>query len=58
MPKAVKLTTGAFDAMENDPRLSQAEAMRKTMAALVSGQIASRDDVARGYLLTCPNLFA
>jgi len=25
---AVKLTTGAFDAMENDPRLSQAEAMR------------------------------
>ena len=33
---AVKLTTGAFDAMENDPRLSQAEAMRTAMAALVS----------------------
>ncbi len=33
---AVKLTTGAFDAMENDPRLSQAEAMRNAMAALVT----------------------
>jgi CHAT domain-containing protein len=35
---AVKLTTGAFNAMENNPRLSQAEAMRTAMAALVSDQ--------------------
>ncbi len=40
-PAAVKLTTGAFDAMENDPRLSQAEAMRAAMAALVSDQTIS-----------------
>ncbi len=32
---AVKLTTGAFDATERNPRLSQAEAMRDAMAALV-----------------------
>src|SRR5208337_3229186 len=38
---AVKLTTGAFGAMENDPRLSQAEAMRTAMAALVSDQTIS-----------------
>lgn len=35
---AVKLTTGAFSAMENNPRLSQAEAMRTAMAALVTDQ--------------------
>ena len=35
---AVKLTTEAFNAMENNPRLSQAEAMRTAMAALVSDQ--------------------
>jgi CHAT domain-containing protein len=35
---AVKLTTGAFSAMENNPRLSQAEAIRTAMAALVSDQ--------------------
>jgi CHAT domain-containing protein len=35
---AVKLTTGAFSAMENDPRLSQAEAIRITMAALARDQ--------------------
>jgi CHAT domain-containing protein len=33
---AVKLTTWAFNAMENNPRLSQAEAIRTAMAALVS----------------------
>jgi CHAT domain-containing protein/Tfp pilus assembly protein PilF len=38
---AVKLTTGAFSAMENNPRLSQAEAMRTSMAALVSDQAIS-----------------
>ena len=38
---AVKLTTGAFSAMENNPRLSQAEAMRTAMAALVSDQTVS-----------------
>ena len=35
---AVKLTTGAFSAIENNPRLSQAEALRTAMAALVSDQ--------------------
>ncbi len=35
---AVKLTTGAFDAMENDPGLSQAEAMRAAMASLVADE--------------------
>ena len=35
---AVKLTTEAFNAMENNLRLSQAEAMRTAMAALVSDQ--------------------
>jgi CHAT domain-containing protein len=34
---AVKLTTGAFSAMENNPRLSHAEAMRTLIGALVSG---------------------
>jgi CHAT domain-containing protein len=38
---AVELTTGAFNAMENNPRLSQAEAMRTAMAALVSDQSVS-----------------
>jgi len=38
---AVKLTTGAFNAMENNPRLSQAEAMRTSMAALLSDQTIS-----------------
>jgi CHAT domain-containing protein len=38
---AVKLTTGAFNAMENDPRFSQAEAMRTAMAALVGNQTIS-----------------
>lgn len=35
---AVILTTGAFDAMENDPRLSQAELMRASMAGLVANR--------------------
>ena len=35
---AVKLTTGAFDAMETDPRISQAEAMRAAMASLVADE--------------------
>jgi CHAT domain-containing protein len=35
---AVKLTTEAFNAMEHNPRLSQAEAMGMAMAALVSDQ--------------------
>jgi CHAT domain-containing protein len=40
---AVKLTTGAFDALRADPRISRAEALRRSMAQLI---MAGRPDEA------------
>jgi CHAT domain-containing protein len=43
---AVKLTTGAFDALRADPKIGRAEALRRSMARLI---VAGGDEAQPEY---------
>lgn len=40
----VKLTTGAFEAMKNDPKIGRAEALRRAVLAMIDNAGKSQDD--------------
>ncbi len=48
-PAAVRLTTGAFDALEKDPSIGRAEAMRRSMLAILDDPNATASDLDPFY---------